>query len=350
MGNTVTQHKLGSLYFLTEKDLLGFFSPRYVKIGVVNESRSSEDRRSEHQGSNPRLLVVEDEIKTKVPEHTLEAFVHQRLAKYRVIREWFYYPEDGIKTYTDLAREINLSLESDLKINNKIIEYSSLEDNGKIIEASSDTTDILNELNNLENKLSLLKIKKNDIELQFKFLGGDYLNNIEGICYYEISKPSQGFDLKLFKEQYPVFAEELYIEKVKPRFSFTKIKSSKNISNSNKLKELENRCKKQVYKKEKLITLARNSKLELLHSSWLEFHGLMQPLILKKSQLENALKIATQDNAGIKDVCNWTRKISKSFTKKDVQKKYPEIYSKFLKPAKIRKTLKVNPFRPYKFL
>ena len=66
-------------------------------------------------------------------------------------------------------------------------------------------------------------IKKNDIELQFRSLGGDYLNNIEGICYYEISKPSQGFDLKLFKEEYPVFAEELYIEKIKPRFSFKKI-------------------------------------------------------------------------------------------------------------------------------
>ena len=153
MGNTLTQNKLGSLYFLIEKDLLGFSSPRYVKIGVVNESRSSEDRRSEHQGSNPRLLIVEDEVKTRVPEHTLEAFVHQRLAEYRVIREWFYYPEDGIKTYTDLAREINLSLESDLKINNKVIEYASLEDNGVIIEASSDTTDILNELNNLDYSL-----------------------------------------------------------------------------------------------------------------------------------------------------------------------------------------------------
>ena len=39
---------------------------------------------------------------------------------------------------------------------------------------------------------------------------------------------------------------------------------------------------------------------------------------LKKSQLENALKIATQDNAGIKDVCDWTRKISKSFTKSTI--------------------------------
>ena len=136
-------------------------------------------------------LSLKMKIKTKVPEHTLEAFVHQRLAKYRVIREWFYYPEDGIKTYTDLAREINLSLESDLKINNKIIEYSSLEDNGKIIEASSDLTDILNELNNLETKLSLLKFKKNDIELQFRSLGGDYLNNIEGICYYEILNPNK---------------------------------------------------------------------------------------------------------------------------------------------------------------
>ena len=58
----------GIIYFVQEKDLLGYSTPNYVKIGLVKENeigRSGEDRKDEHQTGNPDLFILLTQLKLK---------------------------------------------------------------------------------------------------------------------------------------------------------------------------------------------------------------------------------------------------------------------------------------------
>ena len=142
------QTQPGTIYFVEERDLLGFPTPNYVKIGLVKENekgRSSDDRKDEHQTGNPREIIIEAEVKTHAQVSTLESLVHQRLAKNRIHGEWFNYGEDGVNPYVELTKEINRDLESELENDLRINNYSEIQDNGEEIKPSSDAEDIHNE-------------------------------------------------------------------------------------------------------------------------------------------------------------------------------------------------------------
>ena len=72
------QKKPGTIYFVEERDLLGFTTPNYVKIGLVKDNekgRSSDDRKDEHQTGNPRSLVVVHSINTESNVSLLETMI-----------------------------------------------------------------------------------------------------------------------------------------------------------------------------------------------------------------------------------------------------------------------------------
>lgn len=82
--------KPGTLYFISEHDVLTGKSSNYYKIGLVKASRQGDslDRADEHQTGNPRELRVHATVDS-VAISSLENIMHDLYASQRVLGEWF---------------------------------------------------------------------------------------------------------------------------------------------------------------------------------------------------------------------------------------------------------------------
>ena len=145
------QNQPGTIYFVEERDLLGFPTPSYVKIGLVKENekgRSSDDRKDEHQTGNPRPLVVVDSIETEANVSALETMIHQSLAMYRHRGEWFVKPNGELKLFLEKAKNLNNIVFNKVEKSIKIDAFSKKEDNGIEIDATKEILEIHAELIN----------------------------------------------------------------------------------------------------------------------------------------------------------------------------------------------------------
>lgn len=105
----------GSIYFVREK-LQNNTMSQFIKIGLVKDPRTPEDRLSEHQTGNPNLLILES-ISGESGLHTdavhyVEKQLHNLFSKHRVSGEWFILEEpellsSAIRQAQDLASEIS---------------------------------------------------------------------------------------------------------------------------------------------------------------------------------------------------------------------------------------------------
>ena len=141
------QTQPGTIYFVEERDLLGFPTPNYVKIGLVKENekgRSSDDRKDEHQTGNPRPLVVVDSIDTEANVSTLETMIHQSLAMHRHRGEWFVKPNGELKLFLEKAKNLNNIVFNKVEKSIKIDVFSKKEDNGIEIDATKEINEIHN--------------------------------------------------------------------------------------------------------------------------------------------------------------------------------------------------------------
>ena len=343
-----TPNKKNFVYLITELDLRGNPLPNNVKIGRVSSNqfgRSASNRRDEHQTGNPRKLVIQSEIETKASVSELEAQSHQRLANYRIWNEWFTYP-GTLQPFIKTIKGISQQLEDQLDNEKLIAQHSSIEDNGEEKKPDSESKDIYQETITLVKKIESIKLQKTLIELKLKSFGNDSHMNIEGVCSYEISKPITRLDSIAFKKEYPDLAEEISTEVIVPKFI---LKNKPKKEKDEEYKRLEKQYKSQKITDRSSIILSRDKEIENLHSIWLENYVLLQPLELRRKILEKKLKVLTGEGSGIKDICNWSRKYTKKFTKSDLENYDFELAKKFLKPGKETIKFKVNNFRPYRF-
>lgn len=339
----------GTVYFMVEKDLFGYECGPYVKIGLVSENefgRSSANRRDEHQTGNPREIIVKDEVKTMASVSSLEALVHQRLSSKRIHGEWFSYDEEGIEPYVQITKEINQKLESELENEKVISEIGKIEENGEVIKPSTEVLDIFEELKMIQEKIQELKFKKEFLELKLKSFGGNNPVNIKDICFYEVSKPVKRFDTKRFKLEHPNIAEQISKKVITPRFT---IKNRLKKIITSEFQELKDLCETHDLKKKTFEDIVRDKDTEEFHAEWLYEHSCLQPLSLKKTYLENKLKIFTGENSSIEGVCNWSRKPSLKFTKTDVENYDKELANSYITIGEPTLKFRVNIFRPYNF-
>mgnify|MGYP001998070684 FL=1 len=347
---TDSNTNFGFIYFMTERDLFGYQCGSYVKIGLVkgnDDGRSSLERRKEHQTGNPRRIVVEEEVKTFAQVSTLESLVHQRLAKNRIHGEWFNYGEEGISSYVDLTREINNQLENNVEDEKIVEKYLNIEDNGEEVKASSESEDIYNDLLEIKHDLIKFKTAKEMAVLKLKSFDQRLSKDIDGICSYEKSKPSEKFEKIKFQKDYPDIVEKIGTFIMTQNLTIKKdIKQKRNQT----FRNLEEIIKSQKFIDEHSERLIKRNDLSAkLHKDWLNAHVALQPLELKKKSLENKLKIIVGENQAIKNICSWKRRKKKQINKSDLIKYDSELAKKYISIGNAVIKFKVNDFRPYTF-
>lgn len=202
-------YKSGEIYFVRETVLGSTELSPFVKIGLVADKRSSEDRLKEHQTGNPRRLFNQEVVVTD-SVHRVEAMMHRLYAPQRVSGEWFEFdgePEvlGAIEKVKELSAEMakvtpifieaqslasKPSIGEELEPNEKILEIVSRWANAKsrvnfceeleveiklklkeAIVSGTDTSGVAKETTvNFKPKFSPSELKKDDEELWSKFV------------------------------------------------------------------------------------------------------------------------------------------------------------------------------------
>ena len=221
----------GIIYFVQEKDLLGYSTPNYVKIGLVKDNeigRSGEDRKDEHQTGNPRPLYIAHSIATKASVSKLESLIHQKLALHRHRGEWFVKPNGEIDHFIKESNLINEQLQDQLKNDLKIEELNSQVSSGEITKPSSEAQDIHTELLRVIQDKKEIETQKKIIELKLRLLSGSSNNSIEGVFQWIFKKESQRFDSKKFEKENPQLFEKYAKESQSSIFRIQKVNSKIN--------------------------------------------------------------------------------------------------------------------------
>ena len=127
----------GTLYFISELDVLTGQTFDYYKIGLVKDSRQGDslDRAGEHQTGNPRRLAVRHTVKTPAI-NDLETLMHDLYATERIFGEWFVLPGNSVKKAVAKAEELAAQQRSLVKLATAEAKYTDVASNDKIIAAT----------------------------------------------------------------------------------------------------------------------------------------------------------------------------------------------------------------------
>ena len=338
----------GIIYFVQEKDLLGYSTPNYVKIGLVKDNeigRSGEDRKDEHQTGNPRPLYIAHSITTKASVSKLESLIHQKLSLHRHRGEWFVKPNGEIDPFIKESNLINEQLQDQLKNDLKIEELNSQVSSGEITKPSSEAQDIHNELLRVIKEKKEIETQKKIIELKLRLLSGSSNNSIEGVFQWISKRESQRFDARNFEKENPELFEKYSKES---QNSIFRIQKTNTKNNKELIDELQNKLSLLI-SSENFKDVERSTEAEDLHREWLSLISHQQPLDLRKENLINRLKILCGEDSGIQNICSWKRSSIKKIKKTDLLDLDKDFVNKYLVKVNSSCSTVVNTFRAYKF-
>ena len=339
----------GIIYFVQEKDLLGYSTPNYVKIGLVKENeigRSGEDRKDEHQTGNPRPLYIAHSIKTKASVSKLESLIHQKLSLHRHRGEWFVKPNGEIDPFIKESNIINEQLQDKLKIDLRIKELNSQISSEEIKNPCSESQDIHNELIKVIQDKKDIESQKKIIELKLRLLSGGSNNYITGVFQWIFKKESQRFDARNFEKENPELFEKYSKES---QNSIFRIQQTNTKNNKELIDELQNKLSL-LSSSENIKEVERFPEAEDLHREWLSLISRQQPLDLKKENLINRLKILCGEDSGIQNICSWKRTSIKKIKKTDLLDLDKDFVNKYLVKIKSTSSFVIDNFRAYKFI
>ena len=338
----------GIIYFVEEKDLLGYSTPNYVKIGLVKDNligRSAEDRKDEHQTGNPRPLFIAHSMETKASVSKLESLIHQNLAIHRHRGEWFVKPNGELKPFIEKSNFINNQLENQIASQEEIDALNVQISDEELANDNDESKEIHSELNRVINLIKQIEYKKKEIELNFEIMLKSKKSEIEGVCGYVYKKESSRFDSRKFAKDNPELFKKYSIPSISGNFRLQKIKSK---NSNDAIEELNNKLTS-LDKQSRGELILRTSKIEELHHDWLTLISRLQPLELEKDTLINRLKIICGVHSGIKNICSWKRTKSQKLSKNDLKDLDDEILSQYIIPIKANYSFSIRAYRPYKF-
>lgn len=185
----------------------------FVKIGLVNSPRTSEDRLIEHQTGNPRRLVIpEGHIVFTEAVSLVEAQLHRRFATDRIGGEWFTFSdpkklEAAIVASNALAAEVGQATPL-------LLEAEALESqasNGIMIPATEFALNLVQTLEYAKKQKKATTALNSEIKGLLKKLaeeGGDLgtAATMKNVTF----KPK--FDEATFLKDYPDVAQQYFVE------------------------------------------------------------------------------------------------------------------------------------------
>ena len=346
----------GNLYFIRDIDYLTGEIGKYVKIGIVNNDRKTEDRIKDHQTGNPRGIYPVEEV-TDVPfVERLETQLHYEYNEKWITGEWFLLNDKEVKAIVKRAE----ALKAQQLIDKPLIEEVLLKiqekvSNGKVKVANKSALELENKIIKLKGELNVYKAKIEISKYEFYTLLGAN-GSIEGVLKIKYSPSKYAFDEKAFQIAHPALHKKFVLpreDKFNHTFNYTNNDqySLGNVdpvlASSKKALGTTSYTQAQLKGVQK-----RTKKIEKLHADHLI---LLKEMKWREYELE-ILEYRLQKLVGIYDgidaICTWKRYYSPqtdAFNVGAFKEKHPKIYSAFVtKPSNEGFAMDVEKFRAYK--
>jgi hypothetical protein len=332
-------YKSGEIYFVREQDGQGY-SP-HVKIGLVHEPRDSFDRLSEHQTGNPRVLRIDrgQIVKTDAVDR-VEAQLHKIFAPKRVSGEWFELDseaevEKAVKKAKELADEVGSLVPIFTQAENLSLKASSENQ----IPATEETLALSGQIARSKGELEVCSELEDAISQKLQEAIQDEKGVVKGAAEVVTVNYKAKFMLEDFKNENPeLFAKYLDTVQGWSQLFRTKAKKLDRASLGEDFLE-------EVGRIEALIDAVTSVEQAFLLNEPQLFITNLKALSTWTHDISIAkLKVLCGTNAGIENVCTWTRKQGdpKSvFNEKLFVKENPETYLDYLAEAKTGSYLRV---------
>jgi hypothetical protein len=323
-GKLVMGYKSGEIYFVREKAGEGY-SP-HVKIGLVHAPRVSLNRLPEHQTGNPRILHIDRSqvVKTDAVDR-VEAQLHKIFAPKRVSGEWFELPSDSdLSEAVERARELANEVSLLIPIFNTADELSLMESTEEVIPASEEALSLSSEIARAKGELAVCATLESTIAKKLQEAIEDDKGVVKGAVKVVTVNYKPEFIIENFKKDNPELFEK-YLENVSTWFQSFKPKTKKLERSS-----LDRDFLGEVERIEALIDAVDSVEDAYLLNEPQLFVTNLKALSSWNEQISiSKLKVLCGNNAGIENVCSWTRKNSdpKSvFNESKFAAENPELY------------------------
>ena len=357
----------GTLYIDRDRDVRTGEWGRYVKIGIVRDGKTPEQRVKELQTGNPRRVHTIKTYSSPMVE-SLETRLHHNFATMWVRGEWFEMDEDFVNN------ELDQHIKSYIDEQNEAIEYHRQREELKSIESNGTVREPTEDEQELHAKYIEVKIRNDVLKAQSQILKAKLMvemgqsGGVNGILKLvkrtipEKTTPAhKKFNQKTFKENYPeLYAQLVVISQSAPKGSLT----MKNVPALNKqdpeLRALEKSSKESCDELKAANcdneAIEPSEALKLLHLKHIELLGEIFDTGLKMERIKSKLAVALGEHEGLTDIIVWKR-VSKTQEKLDaklVQEEQPDAYNDSLTeipekttPEKVTVAIEVEMHREY---
>ena len=341
----------GQLYFLREKDFLTKETTQYVKIGLVRDSKETEQRIKEHQTGNPRNIYDYCSLISPFVEH-LETHLHYKFGSKWITGEWFDMSitemDEAIHVAKQLIAEQN-EIKDDLE---KSYELANVASNGEIICASQLAEELWGDLISLKVEMdrnaTLIDIIRSQIGLILGTSG-----SIDGVAKHIIRRGTDSFDKNTFAAENPGIYEQYATIKISPVSGSFTLKGKKSLKDTEPELYLKKKGLPKLEIKVDLIDedalVPRTGELEELHKEYIELQKNKHNYSWDYLRLEARLKILVGNSEGIDGLCGWKRepKSKIEFDAALFRQNYPELYKQYLKTGLDSSALSIFNWRAY---
>ena len=364
---TLPKFTEGTLYIDRDRDVRTGEWGAYVKIGIVRDGKTPEQRVKELQTGNPRRVHTIKTYSSPMVEN-LETRLHHNFATKWVRGEWFEMDEEFVE------KELNQQILSYIEEQNEYIDYhkqrvelGSTASNGNVREPTDEEQE-------LHKKYIEVKLRNDILSAQSQILKANLMagmgqgGGIDAILKLvkrttpEKTTPAHlKFDSKVFKEKYPdLYAQLVVVSQTPPKGSLSMKKVPALSKQNPDLRELE-KASKESCDELKVAncdyeSIEPTETLKQMHLEHIELLGEIFNTDLEMERIKSKLAVALGDDEGINDILVWKR-VSKNQEKLDaklVQEKQSEAYEACMievpektTPAKRTVAIEVEMYREY---
>ena len=331
----------GTLYIDRDKDVRTNSWGDYVKIGIVRDGKTPEQRVRELQTGNPRKVHTIKEYNSVPMVESLETRIHHNFADRWVRGEWFEMDDSFVENELDLEIVSYISEQKRfIDFHKKRVELKSLASNETIREPTSSELKLHQEYTNAKIRNDELKAKSLIIQSQMMVGMGNgggissILKLTKRITPEKVVSAKITFDKSKFKAGYPDLYDELVVVEEGT------IKGNLSMKNVPTLAKIDSELKKnQESSKETCKTLKNslcdndkvppNEKLKKLHLQYISMLGELFNTDLQMERIKSQFASSLGEDEGIEGIIQWKR-VSKPLEKFDVkflETQYPKIYN-----------------------
>jgi hypothetical protein len=318
-------YKSGEIYFVRETVLNTDSPSPFVKIGLVADKRSSDERLKEHQTGNPRRLFNQEVIITD-SVHRVEAQMHRLYAPFRVSGEWFEFKtENEVNVAIGKVRELAAEMAKVTPLFISAEELSSVPSNGAVIEPTPEILEIVSRWADAKARQSHCDGLLSQIKLKLKQAiesGAD----TKGVAKETTVTFKPKFDESALKEADEALWKKYvsYIPSWSSRFT--------NSIDLPTFDELSQEFREVVRVLQVQVEEIPVEEAFLLNDTQLELTMVRALAEWDLSLADAELRIAVGDASEIKGICRWGRKLGTPkavFDESTFAEEHPELWTKF---------------------